>query len=113
MKAAALAGLMLAIPVAALPAKAVTPEQSSDCHRGLTSAAIYDKMYHRVPAFACFDPDGTISFILDVSNYTSNSFALTYMNIPVPADRVFVRYQGGRVVDETSIWSSDTAASDY
>ena len=109
---ATLVGLMLAIPVAALPAKAITPEQSSDCHRGLTSAAIYNKMYQRVPAFACFDPDGTITFILDVSNYTSNSFALTYMHIPVPAERVFVRYQGGRVVNETSIWSSDTAA-DY
>lgn len=110
--AATLAGLMLTIPMAAPPAQAVTPKQSSDCHRGLTSAAIYNKMYHRVPAFACFDRDGTISFVLDVSDYTSNSFAVTYMHIPVPADRVFVRYQGGRVVDETSIWSSDTA-SDY
>lgn len=109
---AALAGLILAIPVAAPAAKAITPEQNSNCHRGFTSAAIYNQMYHRVPAFACYDSDGTISFILDVSNYTSNSFAVTHMRIPVPADRVFVRYQGGRVVNETSVWSGDTA-SDY
>ncbi len=72
-------------------AQAFRPEDNLNCYKTQTQATIYDYRYN-IPAFYCFNSDGTKSFILDVSQHTSNFLAVQSANFPGPVDKVFVKY---------------------
>jgi hypothetical protein len=85
-------------------AQALRPEDNPNCYRTQTQATIYDYRY-TIPAFYCLNRDGTSSFVLDVSQHTSNFLAVKSANFPAAADKIFIKYQDGKTKDETRFWS--------
>lgn len=83
-------------------ARAVTPENNPNCHKIYTNTTIYGSRYN-VPGFKCFD-NYSMSIVVDVSNLTSNFDAVERILIPRGTNKIFIRYQDGRVRNETEFW---------